>query len=278
MSSGSVPRASGVGGDPTALAAVLAGLLVLGALPCAAFQEEVRTVSTRPGVTDAFFLIRPDGPPAATVILFTGGAGVAMVDRLKNPKVGGNFLVRNRRAFAEQGFLVAVIDMPSDHASGDGRGGFRTSKEHAQDVAAVIADLRREAPVAVWVVGTSMGTISAGNAAARLRDGGPDGLVLTSSVTKGSRAVRNHLGDVDLEDVRVPALVVHHEQDGCMVTPLVDARMLTRRMKKSPRKEFLTFTGGTPTGDPCEAFAAHGYNGIDAEVVKAISDWIKAAR
>jgi hypothetical protein len=36
----------------------------------------------------------------------------------------------------------------------------------------------------VWLVGTSMGTVSATSAAARLAGaGGPDGLVLTSTVT-----------------------------------------------------------------------------------------------
>jgi hypothetical protein len=33
--------------------------------------------------------------------------------------------------------------------------------------------------------------------------------------------------------------------------------------------------GGISVGDPCEAFAHHGYNGIEKETVYAIKNWIK---
>lgn len=246
----------------------LAGPLALGS-PCAAAGEALRTLETRPGVTQPFLLVRPDAAPVASVVLFTGSEGVAGL-------AGGNFLVRNRQRFAEQGFLVAVVDVPSDHKTG--YGWFRTSKEHAQDIAGVIAALRREAPVPVWVVGTSMGTVSAANAAARLKDGGPDGVVLTSSVTRRSAVARITVRDVDLDEIRVPTLVVHHESDRCVVTPFVDASMLARLLTRAPKKEFMAFQGGAPAGDPCEAFSAHGFMGIDAEVVTAIADWIKATR
>jgi hypothetical protein len=32
--------------------------------------------------------------------------------------------------------------------------------------------------------------------------------------------------------------------------------------------------GGIAVGDPCEAFAYHGYNGIERETVDAIKKWI----
>lgn len=246
----------------------LAGTLALGP-PGVAAEEALRTLETRPGVTQPFLLVKPDAAPVASVLLFTGGDGV--VGRTR-----GNFLVRNRQRFAEHGFLVAVVDVPSDHKTG--YGWFWASKEHARDVAGVIAALRREAPVPVWVVGTSMGTISAANAAARLQAGGPDGLVLTSSVTRRSAGARITVRDVDLDEIRVPTLVVHHESDGCAVTPFVDASVLPRLLKRAPKKELLAVQGGAPAGDPCEAFSAHGFMGIEDQVVKAIADWIKATR
>jgi len=169
---------------------------------------------------------------------------------------------------------VAVLDVPSDHATGYGR--FRASEEHAADVAAVIASLRKVAPVPVWLVGTSRGTVSAAFVAARLRQGGPDGLVLTSTVTERSRVVTDTVIDADLDEVRVPTLIVHHKLDSCIVTKYDVARLLAREFKKAPRAEFVAFEGGTSVGDPCEAFGYHGYNGIEAEVVKAIAAWIKA--
>jgi hypothetical protein len=41
-----------------------------------------------------------------------------------------------------------------------------------------------------------------------------------------------------------------------------------------PRKELLTFEGGMNRGDPCEAMAFHGFNGIEQEVVAKVAEWI----
>jgi alpha-beta hydrolase superfamily lysophospholipase len=93
--------------------------------------------------------------------------------------------VRSRERFVQQGFLVAVIDAPSDRSQG--LWDFRTSAAHAEDIKHVILELKRIMDIPVWLIGTSMGTVSATNAAARLNEGGPDGLVLTSTITKESR-------------------------------------------------------------------------------------------
>lgn len=42
----------------------------------------------------------------------------------------------------------------------------------------------------------------------------------------------------------------------------------------APRKQLLTVEGGKSQGDPCEAMASHGFNGIGDEVVTKIADWI----
>jgi hypothetical protein len=43
-----------------------------------------------------------------------------------------------------------------------------------------------------------------------------------------------------------------------------------------PRKQLISFTGGISEGDPCEARAHHGFNGIEDEVVARIAAWITA--
>lgn len=261
-------------------ARAVAGLaLAVAALAAPAAAEDVQTISTRPGVTQSFLLLRRSPAPAATVILFAGGngaLGIGADGRLS--ALGGNFLVRNRGRFAEHDLMVAVPDAPSDHATGLSR--FRASREHAEDVRALIAALRAAAPAApVWVVGTSMGTVSAANAGARLHEGGPDGVVLTSSITRWSRGEGESVGDVRLKEIRVPTLVVHHKDDACPYTPYSDIAGLLRDLSKTPRRELLTFSGGDPPESrPCEARAAHGYLGLDEQVVKAIAEWITAAR
>jgi pimeloyl-ACP methyl ester carboxylesterase len=258
------------------LGALFAGLVLLAVPAAAQPPEALRRVESRPGVSQPFVLVQPPGSPAAGVVLFTGGDGVLGFKGEGPFPRGNNFLVRNRRAFAAHGLLVAVVDVPSDQEGGLGR--FRLTEEHARDVAAVIAALRALAPVPVWVVGTSRGTVSAVNAAARLQSGGPDGLVITSSIMRGARPRVETVDDAGLGEVRVPTLVIHHEQDACYATPGGDAPALFGRVRAA-RKELVLFRGGAGGGagrEACGPFAAHGYFGIDAEVVKAIADWIKA--
>jgi pimeloyl-ACP methyl ester carboxylesterase len=256
------------------LGIALALVVLAPATPAPAFDASVKTLESRPGVTESFLLVRPEGPPVASVILLSGGNGVVFLNRYGPRWTHGNFLVRSRDLFAGEGLLVAVLDVPSDRGAGYGR--FRISKEHAQDVAAVIANLRALAPVPVWLVGTSKGTVSAAFVAGLLQQGGPDGVVLTSSITDRSRETTETILDADLDKIRVPTLIVHHKQDGCAVTRYNSARLLPAELKRSPRKEFVGFEGGVSVGDPCEALAYHGYNGIEREVVHAIATWIKA--
>lgn len=252
---------------------ILAALLV--AAPALAQPAESKKfVTSRPGVTQSFILTEPPQPPIASVILFTGGEGVIGFPGPPPFPRGDNFLVRNRDAFANRGLLVATIEVPTDHPGGYGR--FRTTEDHARDVAAVIAALRAKAAVPVWVIGTSRGTTSAVNAAARLTTGGPDGLVITSSIMRTSRANLPTVFDAGLEEVRIPTLVVHNEADTCMVTPAADVHALIGRVRAA-RKELRLMRGGATGGSgesACGPFAAHGYYGIDAEVVKVIADWI----
>ena len=136
------------------------------------------TTTQREGVRQPFLLLQPR-QPVASVILFTGGNGVVGITPAGIQR-GGNFLVHSRFLFAGHDLLVAVVDPPTDRPTLDG---FRTSLGHALDIKGVIAHLRSLAPVPVWLVGTSYGSVSAVKVADWLADaGGPDGLVLTSSL------------------------------------------------------------------------------------------------
>jgi pimeloyl-ACP methyl ester carboxylesterase len=242
-----------------------------------AVDETIRTIPSRPGVTESFVLIKPSRPPAASLILFMGGRGALGLARGRIGPRNTNFLVRSRQPFAERGFLVAVVDVPSDRTQ-DALVRFRTSGEHADDVRALIAALRAEAAVPVWLVGTSMGSVSAASVAARLSDGGPDGIVLTSSVFGANREMGESLQDVALDRIRVPVLVVHHRDDACPSARYAGASWAMRRLSAAPRRELLTFSGGdAPQSDACEPLSPHGYFGIEERVLDAIAAWITAA-
>ena len=127
-------------------------------------------------------LVETVSNPTAIAILFAGGKGAMKLS--KGGKIGwgnGNFLIRSRPYFLERGIITAIIDAPTDHKY-DLRHGFRGSAEHATDVGAAIAHLRKIFDLPVWLIGTSRGTNSVGNAAVRLCGLGADGIVLTASM------------------------------------------------------------------------------------------------
>jgi hypothetical protein len=237
--------------------------------------QRVVDIPTRPGVSQRMLVLSPQDPKAA-VILFAGGHGGLQIFPNGSFKWGeGNFLVRSRQLFADHGLLVVVVDAPSDRQSFPYLSAFRQRPEHVADIKAVIAWVREQAKVPVWLVGTSRGTQSAAYAAIELSGPeGPDGLALTSTILTDDKG--RAVPDMPLGKLRIPVLVVHHEQDGCSHCRFSDVPGLMEELGGVPKKQLLSFKGGENRGDPCEAFAYHGFNGLEREVVAQISNWMLA--
>jgi dienelactone hydrolase len=258
-------------------------LLLLAPAPEQAQAKDARLVSvtTPRGAKQAFILIKPDGKPVASVVLFAGGHGALGLRSASSMKWGaGNFLVRTRDMFAAKGLMVAVIDAPSDQQNGM-RGTFRMGNAHAGDIGAVVAYLRKEADIPVWLVGTSMGTFSAAGGAIGAK--GVDGLVLTSSITRAKRDWKiagshpDGVASMALGKVKVPTLVVSHVKDGCDITPAADAPKLQKRLVGAKPLEVVLLEGGSPPQSaPCDARAQHGFLGIEGKAVDAIASFVKA--
>lgn len=237
--------------------------------------QGVVEIPTRPGVTQKMVVLAPPSPKAA-VILFAGGHGGLLIFPNGSFKWGeNNFVVRSRQLFADQGLFVAVVDAPSDRQSPPYLSGFRQSPEHVADLRAVIAWVREQAKVPVWLVGTSRGTQSAAFVATRLNGpGGPDGLVLTSTMLSDDKG--RPVPAMPLGKLSIPVLVVHHEQDGCRHCLYKDIPLLMDKLARVPKKQLLSISGGQNAGDPCEALAYHGFNGRERDVVARIAAWILA--
>jgi dienelactone hydrolase len=237
--------------------------------------EELVQIPSRPGVTVPVLLLTPPAaaiPPIA-VVLLVGGAGNAGLENYVPGYRGLNFLFRSADLFAAHGLLAAVVDVPSDRQD---LSNFRSNADHAADLAAVIAALRAKGAASVWLVGTSMGSVSAAHVAARLKQGGPDGVVLTSAVVLSSkkRSIETAL-TADLDEITVPVLVVYHGGDACRFSSPSESSTLLRHLSHAPIKSEMLMEGGKPAeSDACEPLAAHGYYGVEEATVAAISAWI----
>jgi hypothetical protein len=239
---------------------LILGLVMLGATVVAHAAEKFDLPSGRPGVTQPIYL-HPAAHPAASAVMFPGGSGAVYAVRK-------NFLVRMADDFAAAGITVAIADTPSDHPGGV-EPAFRASEAQAIDTAAVVAFLRMRAPVPVWLVGTSNGTISTANAGVRLGPPRIAGVVLTSSVWIGGMQATG------FQALRVPTLIVHNRHDGCLLSPFDQAAPALASMHNAPMKELIVVSSSGSLSGPCDAMSPHGYLGIEQQVVQQIANWIK---
>jgi hypothetical protein len=244
------------------------------AFSAAGFCQELVTLQTRPGVTQAFFIANMGSrkPQTAALLLIGGGGNINL--RVEGGQIRfqqGNFLPRSRREFIRNNVLPVILDNPSDQQAGQGMSdSFRASAEHAADIRAVTAEVKRRHPgVPVFVVGTSRSTLSAAHLSVSLQ-GELNGAVLTSSLFYTDIRQRfAALARFDWSKVKMPLLVVHHEDDRCGATPYHEAQRL------APRFPLVTVKGGKPPeSGPCEPLAQHGFFGREGETVDAIAGWM----
>ena len=129
----------------------------------------------------------------------------------------------------------------------------------------------REFGKPVWLVGTSLGTVSGTAAAIAL---GPKvaGLVLTASIT---HRVHGGVQNQGIGRIQVPVLVVHHLRDACWACVPDEARRMATGFRSATVSKFVMVEGGSnPQGDPCQAWHWHGFIGYEKETVKLITDWM----
>ena len=159
----------------------------------------------------------------------------------------GNFLVRSRVLFADADVAVVTLDR--------GRSPDR--------MRAVITDIHTKFPqTKIYIAGTSRSTTETVYLAEKM-DGEVSGFIHTSSMSS--------VGGLDTTKLKSRNLVVAHKYDSCKVTPPASAI----ENHESYGTELILMEGGVSEGDPCQAFAYHGYNGIERETVDKIKAWIK---
>jgi pimeloyl-ACP methyl ester carboxylesterase len=228
-------------------------------------------VDTRPGVTVPVYTLDQTGAIANIVLYSGGGGGYGQIGEDGWP-LGGNFLIRTGKHWATYPFNLVMVGRPSDQMDLS-EGYVRIGEKHAADNAAILRSIRQRSPLPIWVVGTSMGTISAAAAAIQNPDQLVAGVVLTSSIV--AYKVAGALPRQDLGSIRVPTLVVHHAQDDCWACRPYEAKSLAKAFTKAPVQKIIFVNGGAgATGNPCEPLHHHGFVGMQEEVVDLIAQWI----
>ena len=120
---------------------------------------QVEQVATREGVSVPIYTYW-HAAAVATVVLFSGGAGGYGQIGADGWPTSGNFLIRTGKHWASYPFNIVMVGRPSDGIDLS-LGAVRIGKLHAADNTAIFKAIKGKSPAPIWVVGTSMGTISA---------------------------------------------------------------------------------------------------------------------
>jgi hypothetical protein len=232
-----------------AATAVAAAILVSIATQAVA-AEEIARAQPAGGAAFDYLLTSQPGPVRYAVILMPGGRGI-LNPRIENGRIavalGGNFLIRSRGLFADGEFVAASTDATTT----------------PDRILAIVNDLQRRfgPQLQVYVLGTSRSTESTMALAAPL-DGRVAGFVHSSSM--------NGIASLDPRRYRSRHLIVYHRRDACYATrPSAGAASAA-----SYGTDTIEMEGGTSIGGDCDAYAHHGYNGIERETVDRIKAWI----
>jgi hypothetical protein len=150
---------------------------------------------------------------------------------------------------------------------------YRISDKQEADYRAVMKELKSQGVKKFFLVSYSRSGMSNVNLAARL---GKEisGIVLVSSIqTPG------FLDKTDFSKIKVPALFITHEKDGCNLNEFGEAAYSAFLLNQHTKVKLVRTTGGEadPQADPCiDPKSYHGFPGTADQVVNIIIDWIKA--
>lgn len=262
--------------DKTSMKIILAFLsffIALGCIPSALADElqqgYVDRVESR-GVYVPIYEVWNKNAVASVVLYSGGGGGFGKIGADGWPE-SRNFLIRSAKLFAANPFNVILVGRATDVTGLDGL--TRIGDDHDLDNQAIFRAIKAKSAAPIWLVGTSMGTISVTAAAIRDLNANIAGIVLTSSVT--AYRIKGAVPTQDLAKIKVPVLVLHHERDACKVCTPFEAKDISKALINAPiRKTVLVNGGDGASGDPCEALHYHGFIGTEKEAVDLIANWI----
>lgn len=199
-------------------------------------------------LSGGYGLLNAPRAPRAAVVLVPGGNGyLGIRPDGQFSALGGNQLVRTRKAYAAAGVASLVIDS-------------------GVSVASAVDYLRNRFRRPVTIVATSRGSLRIAAALAAR----PDGIAITAGFLD---EVRRQIGSAG---ALPPTLIVHHRRDGCHLTP--PSAVEPFKAWGGARVRVVWLDGGTDQGHPCQARGYHGFAGLDGRVVGAVAAFARGRR
>ncbi|MDQ2961658.1 MAG: hypothetical protein M3R31_00660 [Pseudomonadota bacterium] len=227
-------------------AAVMAFMMLVSASVHGAVTTSVVDVPSG-GATQRFLYLHPDAPTANIVVL-PGGDGVLGIrddGTMTTYTSQCNPVARNRQAFADHGFAVALVDADSNGVVWD-----------FNNVLAVIRYMQARDNVPTWLIGGSSSTKAIANIAINLPSESPVGVIFFSP---------DRLLTSQAASITRTTLVIYHVLD-----PEQFAGLLFAALTSAPVKELDGLSGGNNGG--C---GYHLFNGLDAAFVAGTTGFIE---
>lgn len=254
------------------------------AIPCANAQQEALIevdLGRKQGSASVYqrAVVISSGSADTALLFFRGGHGQAMLQSTTDGRKNLSMFVSKRLSdYLSARIAVVMMDCPTDQwAPVDGTNratscldDYRSSTQHADDVRAVIARLKRSFGFTkLYLMGHSKGTMSSRWLAVHL------GTEISGSIHTGSMTSGDPFGQfqsasrIPYDSIAAPILFVHNQNDACPTTSYTMVR-------QHAKENLATIQGGTPEGHPCGGGHYHSFQGREFEVAKTIIDWIRA--
>jgi hypothetical protein len=158
---------------------------------------------------------------------------------------------------------VVILDSPSPLQGIPAR----SSADHLERIHSVVNFYSNKLNKPVWIFGHSDGSISVSEYLNRSIESRNSVAGIILSAGRSETRIT--------DDWALPALVLHHDRDGCEVTPYEGAQRyyLTIKARNSSLTELATVQGGVSSGSPCST-GFHMYERANGEALTHVENFL----
>ncbi len=201
--------------------------------------------------------------PRALVLLFPGGGGMPVIFDNGSVKSKHTF-IRSLDLWAQYGIDAVLVDSP--YNLGHTKSNLRGRQDHLNRVDEVVRFYKAKLNLPIWIFGHSMGSSTATYYANEFDSSGKKiaGIIIAGTI---STAYLN-------QDVEIPVLGIHHQQDACGVTPVSATSSIINARPPKLISMLEIIEGGISEGSVCDSFAYHGFNQTEPELIKRAAQFI----